>query len=167
MTAGPRILRLVTLLATAMVFGLTLTHVLQSPGSRGLDGPTWLAVMHTFYGGFAIVGGAAEVVGLVTSLIETGFARRWRERAAPAIVAVCLAGTLVSYWFGNRPVNDQVARWTPATLPPDWSTYRDQWEAAHSDSAVLSGIALLALLIATVRSPGRIHEPGLSAQAHR
>jgi hypothetical protein len=44
-------LRFVGLLACSLVFGLTLTHVLQSPGSRGLDGPAWLAVQHTFYGG--------------------------------------------------------------------------------------------------------------------
>jgi hypothetical protein len=49
-------------LACSLVFGLTLTHVLQSPGSRSLDGPAWLAVQHTFYGGFAVVGGLAAAV---------------------------------------------------------------------------------------------------------
>jgi hypothetical protein len=60
-----KVLRLVGVLAAALVLGLTLTHVLQAPGSRGLDGATWLQVQHTFYGGFAVVGGTAEIAGLI------------------------------------------------------------------------------------------------------
>jgi hypothetical protein len=47
-------------------------------------------------------------------------------------------------------VNAKVAGWTASSLPPDWSSYRDQWEAAHAVSAALAGIALLVLVAATV-----------------
>src|SRR5699024_12425535 len=51
-----RILQFCTLVCSALVMGLTVTHVLQSPGSRGLSGEEWLDVQHTFYGGLAVVG---------------------------------------------------------------------------------------------------------------
>jgi hypothetical protein len=145
---------LVGLLASSVVFGLTLSHVLQSPGSRALDGAAWLSVQHTFYGGFAIVGGLAEVIGVAATTADAVLSRR-RPRAAlaPAFAALCLVGTLLSYFFGNRPVNTKVAGWTPATLPADWSSYRDTWETAHAVSAILSALALLVLVVATIWPP--------------
>lgn len=67
------------------------------------------------------------------------------------MAALCLLGTLLAYWFGNRPVNAEIAAWTASTLPADWPAYRDRWETAHAVSAALSGVALLVLLYATVR----------------
>ena len=144
-------LRFIGLLASMLVFGLTLTHVLQSPGSRGLDGAAWLQVQHTFYGGFAIVGGVAEIVGVAATAAEA-IRRRHQPRIAlaPAVAAVCLLGTLLSYWFGNRPVNAAIAGWAPSALPADWMHYRDTWETAHAISAALSGVAAVVLLVATV-----------------
>lgn len=138
----------VALTCTALVLGLTLSHVLQAPGSRGLDGAAWLQVQHTFYGGFAIIGGAAEIVGLAVSIALTAQLARYRWRAvfAPLLAALGLLGTLLAYWFGNRPVNALVAGWTSTSLPADWSSYRDTWEVAHAVSAGLAAIAFLALL---------------------
>ena len=155
-----RTLRFINILCCALVLRLTLTHVLQAPGSRGLDGASWLMVQHTFYGGFAVVGGIAEIVGLITAATNAVLLRRWpRAAAAPAIAALCLLGTLLAYWFGNRPVNTQVAKWTPATLPADWPTYRDTWETAHAVSAALSAVATVALLLATIWPPVERDEP--------
>lgn len=140
-----RWLRSVTLLCVALVAGLTSSHVLQSPGSRALTGPEWLHVQQTFYGGFAVVGGAAETIGLAASVATVVLLRRHRSAVLPpAITAVCLSGTLLAFALGNRPVNQTIAAWTAATLPPDWPAYRDQWETAH---AVSAGLALLALLV--------------------
>src|SRR5437764_13077345 len=58
-------LRFVSLLCAALALGLTLTHDLEIPGKQMLSGASWLVVQHTFYGGFAIVGGLAEVIGLL------------------------------------------------------------------------------------------------------
>ena len=158
MSQLPKVLRLVGLLACLLVLGLTLSHVLESAGSRGLDGATWLTVQHTFYGGFAVVGGAAELVGLVATTTEAVYSRRQpRTAAAPGFAALCLLGTLLSYWFGNRPVNTKVAHWTPATLPADWASYRDTWETAHAVSAILGALATLALLISTIWPPRSEH----------
>jgi hypothetical protein len=150
----PNALRFVGLLAASLVFGLTLSHVLLSPGSRGLDGATWLTVQHTFYRGYAIVGAVAEIVGLLVTTAEAAYRRRQpRAATAPALAAVCFLGTLLSYFLGIRPVNAKIQQWTPATLPEDWSSYRHTWETAHTASAILGGLALLALLVATIWPP--------------
>ncbi len=150
-----RTLRFVTSLCCALVSGLTLSHVLQGPGSRGLDGPAWLQVQQTFYGGFAVVGGICEIVGLLAAVIVAVRLRRTEpvHAAAHLLAAVCLLGTLAAYVFGNRPVNDRIAGWTAAALPPDWPQYRDQWGTAHAISAGLSGIALLVLLVVVIWVP--------------
>lgn len=173
MTTTLRPLQFVTLICAALVFGLTLTHVLQGPGSRALSGPQWLVVQNTFYGGFAVVGGIAEVVGLISAAILAVRAIRQRDvraAVAPLTAALCLLGTLVVYWFGNRPVNNRVANWTPDTLPPDWTAYRDTWETAHATSAGLAGIALLVIAIALVWgrvSPSRLHRDDANASCLR
>jgi hypothetical protein len=150
-----RALRFLALFCAALVCGLTLTHVLQGPGSRGLDGAGWLSVQHSFYGGFAIVGGTCEIVGLLAAAAVAARLRRAEPAQARAhlVAAICMAGTLVAYVFGNRPVNGKVAAWTAQTLPADWPQYRDRWEMAHAASAALSAIALVALLVVAIWFP--------------
>jgi hypothetical protein len=62
-----KVLRFVSLLCAALALGITLTHDLEIPGKHSLGGPEWLNVQHTFYGGFAIVGGIVEVLGLIST----------------------------------------------------------------------------------------------------
>lgn len=151
MSFSQRVLRAAALIACALVAGLTLSHVLQSPGSRGLDGGAWLQVQHTFYGGFAVVGGIAEVGGLLAAAAVAGMMRlRGRLAIAHAAAALCLLGALGAYWFGNRPVNALVAGWTPATLPANWGSYRATWEGAHAVTFGLAAIATVALIVVTV-----------------
>lgn len=157
-SGSAKILLFVGLVCSAVVFGTTLTHVLQDPGSRGLSGPAWLEVQHTFYGGFAVVGGIGEVVGLITSGVLAVLLlvrRNLADGVRSAVAALCLLGTLLSYFLGNRPVNALVAVWSPATLPPDWTGYRDVWESAHAISAGLSAVAVVLLAITAVWGTGK------------
>lgn len=149
-----RAVRFIGILCCALMFGLTVSHVLQAPGSRGLDVASWLAVQHSFYGGFAVVGGLAEIIGLLAAATDAFLLRsRARAAAGPFIAAACLLGTLLAYWFGNRSINAQVAAWKPTTVPGDWPAYRDQWETAHAISAILGAIALICLLVTTIWQP--------------
>lgn len=152
----------VALVCSGCLTGLTLTHVLQAPGSRTLTGGEWLGVQHTFYGGFAVVGGMLEVVGLLSAVTVALTYRRGRVTFASAFAAVAFAVTLIAYFAGNAPVNALVAEWTPATLPDDWPSYRDSWETAHAVSAVVSGAAFVALVIAAV--PHRGAAPGVTTR---
>lgn len=148
--ASIRLLHGLALLSSGLVLGLTLTHVLQAPGSRSLDGADWLNVMHTFYGGFAIVGGIAEVLGFITAVALTVIMivrRKTFSATVTTIASLSMLGTLAAYGFGNRPVNALVTNWTSTTLPSNWSILRDAWETAHAVSAGLSAVAFIALAL--------------------
>lgn len=160
-------LRFASLICATLALGLTVTHILERPGKRELTGAEWLTIQHTFYGGFAVVGGIAEALGLITTLGLLFLVRRCRTTFLLTLVgALCFLGTLLAYWFGNRPVNAKVSAWTPATLPPDWTSYRDRWDSAHAASAVLAAIALVFLLIAILRdtSPQDVARAALPAR---
>jgi hypothetical protein len=147
-----KILRFVGLVCAALALGLTAAHVLEMPGKRQLDGAAWLAVQHTFYGGFALVGGMTEILGLLTTAGSLVLLRRRRAAFLLTLAgALGFLGMLLAYWFGNRPVNAAVAAWTPATLPADWTAYRDRWDAAHAVSAACAAVALVVLLVAVLR----------------
>ncbi|MDJ0357959.1 DUF1772 domain-containing protein [Paenarthrobacter sp. PH39-S1] len=143
-----RVLQFVTIICVALVFGLTLTHVLQAPGSRALTGAEWLTVQNTFYGGFATVGGTCEVLGAVSAgalAVLSVLSGKRRDALIVGIVCLCLIGTLIVFFVGNLPVNARVAVWSPDTLPADWRDYRNTWETSHAISTLLSGIGFLVL----------------------
>jgi peptidoglycan/LPS O-acetylase OafA/YrhL len=145
-------LRFVSLLCAALAFGLTLTHDLEIPGKQMLSGAEWLAVQHTFYGGFAIVGGVAEILGLISAGALLFLLRERRTAfVLTLIAALSFAGMLAVFAFGNNPINQQVMTWTPATLPADWQQARDAWDSFHAISSGLAGLAFITLLIATLR----------------
>lgn len=56
--------------------------------------------------------------------------------------------TQVIFWSFTFPANKQTANWT--TLPPDWEQLRVRWEYSHAASAVLSFLALVALIFSIV-----------------
>jgi hypothetical protein len=145
-------LRIISIACAGVALGLTLAHVLEQPGKAALSGNAWLVVQHTFYGGFAVLGGLAEVIGLASSLGCCVLARGQRSSAGLSLLAaVGFAGMLAGYAFGNRPINDQIAAWTPLNLPPDWTSARDRWEGAHTLNAVGAALALASLLTTTLR----------------
>src|SRR5579884_4075371 len=76
------------------------------------------------------------------------------------------AGTIAVFAFGNNPLNQQIATWTPATLPASWRAVRDAWDSFHAASSGLSALSLVCLLIAMLRdTPGverRIQSPELA-----
>ncbi|GHO97502.1 hypothetical protein KSF_075500 [Reticulibacter mediterranei] len=145
-------LRFLSLICAALVLGLTLTHDLEIAGKHMLSGANWLTVQHTFYGGFAIVGGSAEVLGLLsTGLLAFLLRGQGTTLRVTLIAALCFAGMLVLFTFGNHPLNQQIASWTPETLPRDWRVVRDAWDRFHAASSVLSVLSFVCLLIALLR----------------
>jgi hypothetical protein len=142
----------ISLLCAALAFGLTLTHDLEIPGKQMLSGAEWLTVQHTFYGGYAIVGGVAEVLGLIsTALLLFWLARRRSAFVLTVIAALSFAGMLAVFAFGNNPINQQVMTWTPATLPANWQQLRDAWDTFHAISSGLAALAFTTLLVALLR----------------
>lgn len=147
-----KMLRFLSLVCAALVLGLTLTHDLEIPGKHLLSGAEWLQVQHTFYGGFAIVGGITEILGLLSTAL-LAFLLRSRRTALilTLIAAFCFAGMLALFAFGNNPLNEQITSWTPATLPANWRAVRDAWDSFHAASSGLAALSLVCLLIAILR----------------
>ncbi len=142
------------LILAAVSFGLTFAHFLEIPGKRQLSGAEWTKVQHTFYGGYAIFGAIAEVGGLLVSLALVVRGRRDGVRSPwPIVSAIAFAAMLAAYWFGNRPINDQVAAWTAETVPADWTALRDRWDTVHTLSAVFAAVAFGSLLIGVLTAP--------------
>ncbi len=121
-------------------------HLLELPNKLALDGHLWLAVQQTLYRGWGpFIGAPTEVAGLALSLslaVWPRTRRRWPWLLAGAAYAVMIG----VFFVFNAPVNAAVAGWTSATLPADWEEYRLQWEAGHALSALLSFVALFAVL---------------------
>ena len=65
-----KIARFVSVFLAALAFGITYAHVMELPGHRELSGGAWLAVQHTFYGGFAVTGAIAEIGGLLATHLD-------------------------------------------------------------------------------------------------
>lgn len=145
-------LRFVSLVCAALALGVTVAHDLEIPGKDLLSGAEWLTVQNTFYGGFALVGGVAEVLGLLsTGLLALFLRRRGVTFLLTLIAALCFAGMLAVFAFGNQPINLQVASWTPQTLPTNWRALRDAWDGFHAASSALALLAFILLLLALLR----------------
>ncbi len=146
-----KILRFVSIVCAALVLGLTVTHDLEIPAKRLLDGASWLNMQHTFYGGFAIVGGISEILGLLSTSASLILLRRHRVAFVLTLISViCFVGMIALFALGNNPLNQQIATWTPATLPANWPQVRDAWDSFHAFSSVFAAVALTVLLIVTV-----------------
>lgn len=144
--------RFVSLFCAALALGLTLTHDLEIPGKQQLSGAEWLVVQHTFYGGFAIVGGLAQIVGLISTGVLLSLLRKRRTAFVLTLVAtLSFAGMLALFAFGNNPLNQQIATWTPQSLPANWHEIRDAWDRFHAASSAFAALAFTALLMALLR----------------
>lgn len=124
-------------------------HVLELPNKLTLDGPLWLAVQQRLYRGWGPFFGAPVEIGVLLTTLALVVARR-RDRAALRLTitaAVAYIGMLAAFFVLNQPVNAAFAGWTPATLPPDWPSYRRQWEIGHALAAVLSVVGLVCVAL--------------------
>jgi hypothetical protein len=81
-------------------------------------------VQHTFYDGFAIVGGIAEVLGLISTGVVSAAAGERTSFILTLMAALSFLGMLALFAFGSNPLNQEIATWTPETLPADWREVR-------------------------------------------
>ena len=93
-----------------------------------------------------------EIVAFLSTLALLLLKRRDRSsRHAYLIAVACYAGMLADFFVFNRPVNEALSSWTPATLPADWSNYRIRWEIGHALTALFSVIAFVTLIRQHIR----------------
>ena len=144
------VLKVVCFLATllvALILGLAFAHVMEVPGKLRMDGPTWLIVQQNLYIGFGPAAAVMEPLGILFTWILVFMLRGHRPAFRLVLLAAVSTTTGLVVWaLVVSPMNALLDGWTPATLPPDWTACRDQWELGHAIHAALFGAALCALL---------------------
>lgn len=125
-----------------------LAHVLELPNKLALDGALWLSIQQNLYRGWGPLVGAPAEIGALASTLGVLYARRadatTRRLSALAVLAYALM--MAAFFAFNAPVNAAVNGWTAGTLPGNWAQYRWRWETGHALAALLSVVALAALL---------------------
>ena len=124
-----------------------------SRSMSAITAATFLEVGHTMIGN---LGGPMAVLmpATLVSVAPVLVALYRRRRRASLLLALAgvgsLAVALVITLVVNVPIDDAIARWTVDTLPSDWSSIRDRWEAFHAARTFISlagfGFALAAAL---------------------
>jgi uncharacterized membrane protein len=78
---------------------------------------------------------------------------RRHRRASFSLILVGVALLVVALVITlrvNVPIDDAIGRWTVDTLPPDWTSIRNRWEAFHAARTFVSlagfGFALAAVV---------------------
>ncbi len=142
-----RALLWICVVTTAVPLGATTAHLLELPNKLGLDGPLWLAIQQNVYRGWGPFIAPFEIAAIVSAWVLVYLLRRRRAMLLWVLVAaLCLSAMLVEFFLIVEPVNVAFARWTPATLPPDWADYRLRWEVGHAFGFGLALVAFCALL---------------------
>ncbi len=72
----------------------------------------------------------------------------WRFAAVAFAIQI---GSVVFSLIFPVPINNRIAKWTPQTLPSDWSVLEHRWDLYHSfrTAWLVVAFALLALVLAT------------------
>ena len=136
----------VALVASALVLGPALAHLLELPNKIDLPRDEYLIVQKAYRGWNQI----AWVLGVqVVSLLAAAILAR-AERRVMVLTLLALACVLAAqglFWTFTYPANAATANWTVA--PDNWDGLRRQWEYSHAAGAALqlAGFCLLALAV--------------------
>ena len=145
-----RTLQFIALVSTGLSAGVALAHLLELPNKRLLGAQDYLLVQQHLYEGFGRVIGPIETVALISAATCAALLLRQHISFVLTLLAVAtFIAAQVIWQLHNGPVNEVVATWTAASLPPDWTSYRDRWELAHAARAgfYTVGLGLLSLSV--------------------
>jgi Domain of unknown function (DUF1772) len=65
--------------------------------------------------------------------------------------AACLIACILITILGNKPIDNYVKTWTMATMPDNWTTFRDLWWSFHIGRMVAELIALVLIVWTSVK----------------
>ena len=144
--------RFFTIMLTAFALAAALAHLMELPGKMTLDARVYVMLHRTLYPTFGQTAGWAEGLALLSVIALTWVVRK-RRAAFPLTVtaAVCQVAAMAVFLARVHPANRTMASWPLDAIPPDWTSWRDQWEYGHAARAVLLTVALGALVLSVVR----------------
>jgi hypothetical protein len=113
-----QVLRFVSLLLVALIFGLALCHVMEIPGKLRLNGPEWLVVQQNLYITFgAPIGAAIEVASIVATWLLVVLVRKRRPASHWTVAAaICVSAGLAEWFAVVAPMNMIFGAWTAGTM---------------------------------------------------
>ena len=126
-----------------------------SRSMSAITASTFLEVGHTM---IANLGGPMAVLmpaALVSAVPLLFVLHRRHRRASFSLILVGAASLLVALVITlsvNVPIDGAIAGWTVDTLPPDWTSIRNRWEAYHAARTFVSLAGFGAALAAVVWS---------------
>ena len=90
------------------------------------------------------------IIGLLGLLLMAGKKKKthfyWLLSALILFIAA-LAITL----FIEVPIDNQIRRWSPGSIPTDWQVIRDRWQLYHTDRTFISLAGMACYLMAVIK----------------
>jgi uncharacterized membrane protein len=143
---GLRIAYFVNILLYALVMGVFWgTWFSLSRSIASIKPEVFLDIGHTMIANLAGPMSLLMPAALISSvLLLVVLARERRGAVLYFVVAsfLLMIAALVITLAVNVPIDNDISRWTPNTLPADWTAARDRWEAYHTLRTFLSATAL-------------------------
>jgi len=144
---GKKLIQPLAIVAVALYLVPTGAHLFELPHKMRLSPVEYMTVQQ-IYAGWQLFG-IAITVALLTTLVNTILVRADRRAFASSFAAfLALAATQSVFWAFTYPVNVATRFWTVS--PEPFETARQQWEYSHAASALLTFVALVAIVFASL-----------------
>lgn len=142
-----RVTQFIAIVLTALALVPAGAHLFELPGKIALGREEYFIVQEVYRGwalfGFVLVG--ALVANLVLTVMLQGQGLHFVLACAAFLL---VTATLAVFFAGAFPANQETQNWT--VMPGDWRELRSQWEYGHAINAVLTFLALCALVLEAV-----------------
>ena len=143
-----KLVQVLAIAATALYLVPTGAHLFELPHKMALSPAEYMTVQQ-IYAGWELFG-IAIAIALLATLANTLLVRADRRAFAWSLAAfLALATTQAVFWAFTYPVNVATRFWTVS--PEMFEAARRQWEYSHATSAVLTFVALVAMVFSSLR----------------
>jgi hypothetical protein len=146
-TMALRVVQFTAIVLTALALVPAGAHLLEMPAKLTLLREEYFVVQEIYRGwalfGLVLIGAIAANVVLTVMLYGRGL-----HFALACAAFLLVTATLVVFFAGAFPANQATQNWT--IVPSEWRELRLQWEYGHAINAVLTFLALCALVFEAV-----------------
>jgi hypothetical protein len=151
-----RVVQFIAIVLTALALVPAGAHLLEMPAKLALLREEYF-VVQSIYSDWALFG-LVLIGAIAANVVLTVMLHGRRLHFALACAAFLLVtATLVVFFAGAFPANQATQNWT--IMASEWRELRLQWEYGHAINAVLTFLALCALVLEAVlperAAPGR------------
>jgi hypothetical protein len=140
-------LEFLAIVLTAIILVPSGAHFFELPNKIGLVQEQYFIVQN-IYRGWALFGGAIFPALIAIALLAWTARSHVFEFRLAVLAFFCIALSLAVFFTFVYPGNVATENWT--TVPENWISLRRHWEYGHAASAILTFVALCALVLGVV-----------------